>query len=32
VVKAITSARKEEVDRVLMGLQVKRVRITDQRM
>ena len=32
IVKSLVSARKEEVERVLMGLQVKRVRITDQRM
>ncbi len=32
VVKQLAGARKEEVERVLMGLQVKRVRVTDQRM
>lgn len=32
IIKSVVSARKEEVDRVLMGLQVKRVRVTDQRM
>ena len=32
VVKQLLSARKEETERILMGLQVKRVRITDQRM
>ena len=32
VVKQLVGARKEEVERVLMGLQVKRVRVTDQRM
>jgi hypothetical protein len=30
--KSLISARKEEVERVVMGLEVKRVRITDQRM
>lgn len=32
IVKSLVSARKEEVERTLMGLQVKRVRVTDQRM
>jgi hypothetical protein len=32
VVRSLTRARKEEVERVLMGLQTKRVRVTDQRM
>lgn len=32
IVKGLVSARKEEVERVLMGLQENRVRITDQRM
>ena len=32
VMKSLISARKEEVERVVMGLEVKRVRITDQRM
>lgn len=32
VVKNLASARKEEVERVLMGMQMKRVRIRDQRM
>lgn len=32
IVKSLVGARKEEVERVLMGLQVKRVRITDQRL
>ncbi|KAK4684616.1 Vam6/Vps39-like protein vacuolar protein sorting-associated protein 39, partial [Tremellales sp. Uapishka_1] len=32
VVKQLLSARKEEVERGLMGLQVRRVRITDQRI
>ena len=32
VVKELRKGRKEEVDRILMGLEVKRVRITDQRM
>lgn len=32
VVEGLISARKEELDRVLMRLQTKRVRITEQRM
>lgn len=32
IIKSIVSSRKEEVERILMGLEVKRVRITDQRM
>ena len=32
IIKSIVSSRKEEVERVLMGLEVKRVRVTDQRM
>lgn len=32
IVRSLASARKEEVERTLMGLQKKRVRITDQRM
>jgi hypothetical protein len=32
IVKGLASARKEQVDRMLMDLQEKRVRITDQRM
>jgi len=32
VMKSLISARKEEVERVVMGLETKRVRITDQRM
>ena len=32
VVKQLVGARKEEVERVLMGFQVKRVRVTDQRV
>lgn len=32
VVEGLISARKEELDRVLMRLQMKRVRVTDQRM
>lgn len=32
IVTGLASARKEQVDRILMGLQEKRVRITDQRM
>ncbi|ORY29789.1 hypothetical protein BCR39DRAFT_588162 [Naematelia encephala] len=32
VVKSLVSARKERVDRVLMGLQIKRVRVSDQRI
>jgi hypothetical protein len=32
IVRSLVSSRKEEVERTLMGLQVKRVRITDQRM
>ena len=32
VIKGLSTARKEEVDRFLLDLQVKRVRVTDQRM
>ncbi len=32
VVRSLLSARKEEVERGLMGLQSRRVKITDQRM
>jgi len=32
VVKQLVGARKEDVERVSLGLQVKRVRVTDQRM
>ena len=32
VVKSLISARKEEVEKILMGFQEKRVRVTDQRM
>lgn len=32
IVRGLTKGRKEEVERVLMGLEVKRVRVTDQRM
>lgn len=32
IVSGIVSSRKEEVERILMGMEVKRVRITDQRM
>lgn len=32
IIKGIVSSRKEEVERILMGLEVKRVRVTDQRM
>lgn len=32
IFSGLASARKEQVDRMLMGLQEKRVRITDQRM
>jgi hypothetical protein len=28
----LISSRKEEVERVVMGLETKRVRVTDQRM
>jgi hypothetical protein len=32
VIKSLVSSRKEEVERVVMGLETKRVRVTDQRM
>lgn len=32
IFKQLVGARKEEVDRVLMDFQTKRVRVTDQRM
>lgn len=32
IVRGLVASRKEEVERTLMGQQVKRVRITDQRM
>ena len=32
IVKQLATARKEQVERILMDLQVHRVRITDQRM
>ena len=32
IVKGLISSRKSEVERVLMSTQVKRVRVTDQRM
>jgi len=32
IVKGLIASRKEEVERVLMASQVKRVRVTDQRM
>lgn len=32
VVEGLISARKQELDRALMNLQMKRVRVTDQRM
>lgn len=32
IIKSIVSSRKEEVERILMGMEVRRVRISDQRM
>jgi hypothetical protein len=32
VVKSLVTGRKEEVERILMDMEVKRVRVTDQRM
>jgi hypothetical protein len=32
VIRSLVASRKEEVERCLMGLQTKRVRVTDQRM
>jgi hypothetical protein len=32
VVKSLVTGRNEEVEMTLMGMQVKRVRVTDQRM
>lgn len=32
VITSLVKGRKEEVERILLGLEVKRVRVTDQRM